>query len=102
MDSVTDDSREQRRQAVAKASQGLTLYHFKACPFCIKVHWAIRQLGLDIPCRNIRSDPDAREELLAGGGRSMVPCLRIEAGDETRWLYESDDIIRFLKQRVAG
>ncbi len=100
MHSVTD-SGSGHQDALARAGEGLTLYHFRICPFCIKVHWAIRQLGLDIPCKNIRSDPGAREELLAGGVRTMVPCLRIEADGETRWLYESDDIIDFLRQRVV-
>ena len=87
--------------ALDAAARGLTLYHFNTCPFCLRVRWALDRLGLEIPLRNIRSDPGAREELLAGGGRTMVPCLRIEADGETRWLYESDDIIDFLRQRVA-
>ena len=90
------------QQGPDQVARGLTLYHFNTCPFCLRVRWALDRLGLEIPLRNIRSDPGAREELLAGGGRTMVPCLRIEADGETRWLYESDDIIDFLRQRVAA
>ena len=42
-------------------------------------------------------DPTAFRELLMGGGRATVPCLRIEddAG-AVRWLYESNDIVEYL------
>jgi len=34
---------------------------------------------------------------MQGGGKTQVPCLRIEqAGGEVEWMYESDDIIRYL------
>jgi len=46
--------------------------------------------------RDTLRDPEAYRELLQGGGRGMVPCLRIERGDEVEWMYESMDIIRYL------
>lgn len=77
----------------------LQLYHFTQCPYCIKVRLALWWMKLDIPLKNIHKRPDYKEELVAGGGKKQVPCLRIEtAGNTVRWLYESDDIIRFLKQ----
>jgi hypothetical protein len=44
-----------------------------------------------------------RVELLAGGGRLKVPCLRVvdAAGGES-WMYESKDIIDYLEGRFAG
>ncbi len=30
----------------------------------------------------------------------QVPCLRIEEGERVRWLYESADIIAYLKKRL--
>ena len=48
------------------------------------------------------SDVAAYKELIAGGGRATVPCLRIERDeDETEWLYESVDIMRFLEGNAA-
>lgn|GEM_PF-5453894 len=41
------------------------------------------------------------DELIAEGGRVMVPCLRIEEGVEAKWLYDSNDIIRFLNTRFG-
>ena len=47
--------------------------------------------------RDTLRDASARAELLAGGGRGTVPCLRItEADGSVRWMYESTDIIRYL------
>ena len=34
--------------------------------------------------------------LLKGGGKTQVPCLRIDEGTSTQWLYESNDIIAYV------
>ena len=52
--------------------------------------------------RNIH-ESNYGEELLKGGGKSQVPCLRIEQISKTNetevvWLYESDDIIEYIKK----
>ena len=40
-------------------------------------------------------------DLLAYGGKQQVPCLRIPQQDsDDVWLYESDDIISFLKKQI--
>ncbi len=86
--------------AVDKASQNLALYQFRACPFCIKVRKEIARLGLNIETRDAQHDPQHRADLEAGGGRIKVPCLRIrqeDGGDQ--WLYESDDIKAWLRER---
>lgn len=95
-------AREAAQQAaVDQAVEGLALYQFQACPFCVKTRRAMRRLGVDIELRDARRDPQWREQLLAEGGRLQVPCLLIpEASGEPRWLYESDDIIGFLDRRV--
>ena len=76
------------------------LYHFDFCPFCMRVRQFLEQSGLTIPLRNIHRDPEAYRELVAGGGSQQVPCLRIEADGIVRWLYESEDIIRSLKDHA--
>lgn len=44
------------------------------------------------------SDSDHRDALISGGGKTQVPCLRIETENgQVEWMYESDDIIRYLK-----
>jgi glutathione S-transferase len=43
-----------------------------------------------------------RAELIAGGGKGQVPCLRIETDDgNVRWLYESADIIAYLREQAS-
>ena len=75
------------------------LYYFSACPYCIVVRLALWWLGLKIPLKNILGDFKNSSELIAGGGKNQVPCLRIENGDgDVQWMYESIDIIRYLKK----
>ena len=95
--------REPEEQAeVDNETRNLALYHFNGCPFCVKVHRAIQRLALDVPLRDVRQDPDARQELRAGGGSEQVPCLRIrEQGGDERWMYESADIVAYLEERFG-
>lgn len=87
----------EQQRSLDQITGDLTLYHSPGCPFCIRVSWAIEKLALNIAARNIYREPLARAELLAGGGRTTVPCLRIQEGEDVHWMYESTDIIRYLK-----
>lgn len=83
-------------------SRDLALYQFPACPFCVKVRFAMKRLGVNIETRDARRVPAFRQELLSGGGKIMTPCLRIvEPNGGTKWLYQSADIISYLEQRFA-
>ncbi|BAN47993.1 glutathione S-transferase N-terminal domain-containing protein [Metapseudomonas resinovorans] len=86
---------------VAEATTGLALYQFNACPFCVKTRRAMHRLNLPIALRDAKHDETHRAALLAGGGKIKVPCLRIEENGESRWMYESNDIIRYLDSRFA-
>jgi len=62
----------------------------------------LRGKNSSIELRDIH-ESDHRKILLEGGGKSQVPCLRIDRESEdkeveTIWLYESDDIINFIKK----
>jgi len=81
---------------------GLSLYQFRACPFCVKTRRAIHALGVDIELCDINKEIKHREELEQGGGRVKVPCLRIEENNEVRWLYESSEIIEYLNQHASA
>jgi len=80
--------------------EGLTLYQYQSCPYCMLTRHAMQSQGIAVEMRDIRSDPHSRDELLQGGGRLTVPCLRIEEEGHTRWMYESRDIIRYLGERL--
>lgn len=81
----------------------MVLYQFEACPFCVKVRRALKRMNLNVELRDTRKNPAFEKELLAGGGQLQVPCLKIaEPGAPVRWLYESDEIIQFLSERIAN
>ncbi len=82
-------------------THGLVLYEYFTCPFCFMTRRVMTQLGIDIERRDILKNADFRQELVKGGGKSQVPCLRIEENDQVTWLYESADIISYLKARFA-
>jgi glutaredoxin len=85
---------------VDRQCRDLVLYEFQTCPFCIKVRQEMRRLSLPIERRDAQHEGPHRDELVAGGGKAMVPCLRItEASGEVRWLYESGAIIDTLRTR---
>jgi glutaredoxin len=82
-------------------TDGLILYEHFTCPFCFMTRRIIKQLGITIARRDILKNSAYRQELLEGGGKSQVPCLRIAQEQQVIWLYESSDIIKFLKTRFA-
>ncbi len=80
----------------------LALYQFDMCPFCMQVRAAIKGLGAEVEIRDTMREPQHRQELIEGGGRATVPCLRIDHSDgRTEWMYESGDIIDFLDERFG-
>lgn len=83
-----------------KASlKSLSLYHYPSCPFCAVTRQAMSGTELDIELRDIRKNPQHRSTLVQQGGKSQVPCLRIETTEgKVQWLYESADIIRFIQR----
>ena len=80
----------------------LALYNSDACWFCARVRQTIDKLGLEIEIRDAAGDAGHRAELVRGGGKFQVPCLRIEdAQGAVRWMYESADICRYLESLPA-
>jgi len=78
----------------------LSLYQYAACPFCVKVRWAMQRNSLKVETKDAKRNPQFAKELVEGGGSLKVPCLRIEENDGTvTWMYESSDIIDYLEQR---
>lgn len=94
---------EEEQQKIDHEVTNLVLYQFKTCPFCIKVKRNNKRLSLNIETRDAQHNPTYREELLQGGGQIKVPCLKIvdEKGKDS-WMYESDDILQYLKDRFAA
>ena len=79
----------------------MALYHYDGCYFSAKVKKAIAVLKLKIELRDILADTKHGEILLKHGGKITVPCLYLEKTSERpdTWMYESDDIIQYLRER---
>ena len=93
---------EEVQAAINKQSKSITLYQYKACPFCVKVRRAMKRQSLPIETRDAKRCATAKGELLAGGGKLKVPCLKIDDGEgQISWMYESKDIIGYLEDRFA-
>ena len=105
-DFLTRPSKKQRpataQAQVDQAAQGLTLYQFHACPFCVKTRRTLRRLNVPVALRDAKNNEQDRQTLLEQGGKIKVPCLRIEEGGETTWMYESKVIIDYLNNRFAN
>ena len=94
----SDDAQQQLDSITANMS----LYQFKTCPFCIKVRRAIKRQSLNIEYLDAQHDNKYRNQLLQGGGQIKVPCLKvIDDEGNTNWLYESNDIIGYLRATAA-
>jgi len=76
----------------------LVLYYYPTCPYCRKVTRFIDKNNLnEIDLKNINQDNQAEKELINIGGKRQVPCLFIDGEP----LYESDDIIKWLKSNLV-
>lgn len=79
-----------------------SLYYRPTCPYCLKVRSALTAMDIDIALVNISEDKKASDALLQEGGKTMVPCLKIDHDDgSSQWMYESDDIIDYLKSQIS-
>ena len=89
--------------AIDELTGKLALYHYRACPFCVKVRRQMKRQSLNIETRDVKRSETAKEQLLAGGGLLKVPCLRIEDEQgKAQWMYESSDIINYLEGRFVA
>ncbi|WP_299015188.1 glutathione S-transferase N-terminal domain-containing protein [uncultured Photobacterium sp.] len=92
---------DSEQQKINDSMSQLQLYQFDACPFCVKVRRAAKRLNLPLKTRDAKQ-AQWEHELVNGGGRRKVPCLRIEKNNgEVEWMYESNDIIQYLEKRFA-
>ncbi|MDU2828957.1 MAG: glutathione S-transferase N-terminal domain-containing protein [Anaerococcus sp.] len=66
-----------------------------ACPHCRKVENFLEENNIKLEIVNINEDRDAMMELIQKGGKRQVPCLFHDG----EYMYESNDIIEFLKNK---
>lgn len=90
----------EKQEHVNRLAEGLSLYQFYACPFCVKVRRTLRRLNIPVATVNAQQ-AESKQALLNGGGRVKVPCLKIVEQGETKWLYDSNEIIDYLEKQCA-
>ena len=83
-------------------SERYQLFKYDTCPFCLRVMRFLQQYPqLDVTLRDIYTEPGTMRELVEGGGRTTVPCLRIERESGVEWMYESLDIMAYLEAQTG-
>ena len=80
------------------AAHDFQLYVTMTCPYCARVRRYMAEAGIEIPLHDIQADEEAYQTLKRVGGKTQVPCLFIDGEP----MYESLDIIAWLKDNVAG
>ena len=92
---------DEEQAKVDQETKILKLYQFYACPFCVKTRRAIKRLNLKVETRDAQTAGQFRKELEISGGMIKVPCLKLEGAGEATWIYESNDIIKYLDERFS-
>jgi predicted DCC family thiol-disulfide oxidoreductase YuxK len=77
-------------------SPSYQLYYSAWCYFCAKVGRFLEGRNHAIEFRDV-ADAQNQNQLVLGGGKAQVPCLHIQDENGSTWLYESDDIIAYIK-----
>jgi glutaredoxin len=91
------------QETINKETEKLSLYQYKACPFCVKVRRSLQRTSLNVVTKDAKRCDTAKDELVNGGGQLKVPCLKIESENgDVNWMYESSEIINYLDQRFAA
>ncbi|MDK2777445.1 MAG: glutathione S-transferase N-terminal domain-containing protein [Pseudomonadota bacterium] len=73
------------------------LYYYDACPFCQRVLRTLPEVKVEVEKRNVMKDRSFSAQQHKATGRTTVPCLLIDNDGEETWMYESGDIINYLK-----
>lgn len=78
----------------------LVLYYRDDCPYCWNVMSHLNDQHRALPMKEINESPEAAAELVQGGGKRQVPCLRIREnnGNKVTWLYQSAEIMKYLDE----
>ena len=97
---IVRDQNEQDK--IDEMTSGMSLYQFKACPFCVKVRRHLRRYSLNVELKDAKNDVGVKHELIREGGKHKVPCLRIVTDtNDVKWLYSSDNICSFLDSELG-
>jgi len=89
------------QQRVDRLANSLTLYVVSNCSLCGKLRRHLQVLNVSVTVKDLKRCHIYEKELFAGGGKAKVPCLRIEKGSQSQWIYEFDEIVRYLDRKFT-
>lgn len=81
-------------------AERLELWSFEASPFCRKVRETLCELNLDYVVHNVAKTSARRPQLVALGGKMLVPYL-VDPNTGAA-MYESDDIVAYLERTYGS
>ncbi|MBM94998.1 MAG: glutaredoxin [Oceanospirillaceae bacterium] len=96
---VERSAREQN--SIDRESRRMQLYFSRHCPSAVAVRRHCQKLGLRIVEKDVDRVDCFRNELINGGGASLVPCMRVEAKENTQWLYGEEAIVSYVDSRFS-
>ncbi len=80
----------------------LELYQMDHCPYCQKVRAAFADMDVEYKKIDALPGSPGREELVKLGGKGQVPFLVDRTDpDNVLMMYESDDIINYVKEKLG-
>jgi glutaredoxin len=77
----------------------LTLYALDGCPYCIKVHEALDEHGIEYETEWVEGLHSTRDEVKRVSGQRGVPVLVDE--DRGVTMAESDNILEYVERTLA-
>lgn len=94
----------------AQPQDRLLLYSSDYCPYCNYVLRAMKRMPMadgSVEIRGVDEAPQVRMEIARATGRRTVPVLRVVRGggpesERDEWLFESRDIVDFLRARFPS
>ena len=72
--------------AIQNKVKNMTIYEFRACPFCVRVRRFMKKNNIIINTKDARRSKVFAQELIDGGGKLQVPCLKIGDSNNSEWL----------------
>ncbi len=85
-----------------RESRRMHLYISHHCPASIEIKRHCQRIGLNVVEKDVGRVNCYRNELVNGGGHSMVPCLMVEDNSGRHWVYSPGKIYSFLDRRLGS
>ena len=84
-----------------RESRRMHLYISHNCPASIEIKRHCQRIGLNVVEKDVGRVNCYRNELIKGGGHSMVPCLMVDENAGRNWVYSPESIYSYLDNRLG-